>query len=76
MSFNIPRYIVWSSDRVDTNDPYQRQWLLLQILMRGCAQDIRALDLREVERELDYLDLPADIYSLWKHFLESRHVIK
>lgn len=73
MAVNIPRYIVWSTDKVDTSDPFQRRWLLRQILTHGRAQDIRALDLQGVKRELDHLDLPPELYSLWKRFLESQY---
>ena len=71
-----PRYIVWSTDQVDTADPFQRRWLLRQILMHGKAQDIRQLDVDEIERELESLNLPADIYRLWHDFLEARHAGK
>jgi hypothetical protein len=69
----VPRYIVWSTDRIDTADPFQRRWLLRQILTHGRAEDVRALDMQEVERELETLDLPPHLYSLWKNFLESEH---
>jgi len=69
----VPRYIVWSTDRIDTADPFQRRWLLRQILTHGRAEDVRALDMQEVERELETLDLPPHLNSLWKHFLESEY---
>ncbi len=69
----IPRYIVWSTDRIDTADPFQRRWLLRQILTHGRAEDVCALDLQEVRRELETLDLPQHLYSLWKYFLESEY---
>ncbi|MCC7352216.1 MAG: hypothetical protein IT330_00560 [Anaerolineae bacterium] len=72
MSPDIPRYIVWSTDRLDLNDPFQRRWLLRQILTHGKMADIRALDLDEVARELEALNLPPHIYSLWKRYLEVR----
>ena len=71
MAVNIPRYIVWSTDKIDTADPFQRRWLLRQVLTHGRMQDIHALDLQEIRRELDALDLPPHLYSLWKQFLES-----
>ncbi len=73
MDGNPPRYIQWSTDHIDTNDPFQRRWLLCQILMHGRAEDIRKLDLNEVSRELDRLNLPAEIYNLWSAFLETRN---
>jgi hypothetical protein len=69
----VPRYIVWSTDRIDTADPFQRRWLLRQILTHGRAEDVRALDMQEVERELETLDLPPHLYGLWKRFLESKY---
>jgi hypothetical protein len=71
-----PRYIVWSVDRVNTTDPFQRRWLLRQILLHGRAQDIRLLDLAEVERDLDSLGLPPDLYRLWHNYLRARHAGK
>jgi hypothetical protein len=70
---NFPRYIVWSTDRIDMNDPFQRRWYLRQVLLHGKAQDIRELDLDDVEQELDSLDLPAEIDRLWRGFLEYHH---
>jgi len=74
MEKEIPRYIVWSTDAVDQNDPFQRRWLLRQVLMHGRAEDIRRLDFDEIERELDQLNLPSEIDSLWRNYLEYRHV--
>jgi hypothetical protein len=71
MGQEIPRYIVWSTDQVDQSDPFQRRWLLRQILTHGRAEDIRALDWDEIRRELDYLDLPQDIDSLWRILLRG-----
>ncbi len=72
----LPRYIVWSVDRIDTADPFQRRWLLRQILLHGRAQDIRLLDLTEVERDLDSLGLPPDLHRLWHSYLRTRHARK
>jgi hypothetical protein len=69
MGNEIPRYIVWSTDHIDQSDPFQRRWLLRQILTHGKTEDIRALDWDEIKRELDYLDLPQEIDSLWRTIL-------
>ena len=74
MDGEFPRYIVWSIDQVDQKDPFQHRWLLRQVLVHGRAEDIRNLDFDEIERELDQLDLPSDINSLWRNFLEYRRV--
>ena len=66
-----PRHIVWSTDRLDLSDPFQHRWYLRQVIMHGRSDDIRALDFQEVRQELDALDLPSDLYQLWKKFLES-----
>ena len=69
----IPRHIGWSTDHVDTSDPFQRRWLLRQTLAYGVDDDIRALNLHEVERELESLDLPPPAHDLWKSYVEYRH---
>lgn len=69
-----PRHIVWSTDTIDLSDPFQRRWYIRQVLLHGRAEDIQTLDLDEVETLLDDLDLPPDLYALWKMFLEQRHV--
>jgi hypothetical protein len=68
-----PRHIAWNTDAVDLADPFQRQWYIRQVLLNGTAQDIRTLDLDEVERLLDELGLPAHLHSLWSRFLATRH---
>jgi hypothetical protein len=70
--FHPSRHIVWSTDQLDLADPFQRRWYLTQVLLHGRAEDIRQLDLSEVERELDNLHLPRHIARLWKRFLEQR----
>lgn len=72
--FHPPRHIVWSTNQVDLSDPFQRRWYLRQVLTHGRAEDIRSLDLEEIRSELDELDLPPEVYSLWKSFLISHHV--
>jgi hypothetical protein len=72
--FHPPRHIVWSTNQVDLSDPFQHRWYLRQVLTHGRAEDIRSLDLEEIRRELDELDLPPEVYSLWKSFLISHHV--
>jgi len=73
MERQIPRYIVWSTDHLDLDDPFQKRWYLRQVLVYGRAEDIRTLDFVEIERELDHLNLPADIDRLWRSYLEWRH---
>jgi hypothetical protein len=70
MIVHPPRYLVWSTDAVDLSDPFQKRWLLRQTLMHGRAEDVRALKLMDIEQELDQLDLPMEIESLWRRYLE------
>ena len=72
MPFVPPRRIVWSTDTVDLDDPFQRTWYIRQVLLHGRMEDLRTLDLGEVERLLDELDLPPHIHSLWKDFFQWR----
>jgi hypothetical protein len=71
MKIKPPRHIVWSTDTVDLDDPFQRCWYLKQVLTHGLAKDIRQLNLHEVAAELDNLNLPRDVYALWKTYLKE-----
>jgi hypothetical protein len=68
-----PTYIVWSTDHVDLSDPFQRRWYIQQVLTHGREEDIKTLDIEEIERIFDELILPPDVHSLWKMYLEYRH---
>lgn len=72
MFIHPPHNIVWSTDAVDLSDPFQRKWYIRQVLLHGLAQDIRTLNLEEVASLLEDLNLPPDLYRLWKTFLETR----
>ena len=61
-----------TAQHLDLTDPFQRGSYLRQVLLHGRTADIRTLDLADVERELDALQLPTEIWQLWKHFLERR----
>ena len=76
MSITPPRHIVWSTDKVNLNDPFQRKWYIRQVLTHGRAEDLTTLDLDEVAQLLDDLDLPSHVYSLWKRFLETRRAAR
>ncbi len=76
MITNVPHYIVWSTDRLQLDDPFQRRWLLKQTLTHGRAEDIRKLSLAEIALELENLNLPEEVYSLWKRYLEYCDVRK
>jgi hypothetical protein len=70
MIVHPPRHLVWSTDAIDLSDPFQKRWLLRQILMHGRADDVRALKIEEIRLELEQLDLPKEIDSLWRRYLE------
>jgi hypothetical protein len=70
MIVHPPRHLVWSTDAVDLSDPFQKRWLLRQTLMHGRAEDICMLKIEEIRRELDQLNLPKEIDSLWWRYLE------
>jgi hypothetical protein len=74
MIVHPPRHLVWSTDTVNLSDPFQKRWLLRQTLMHGRAEDVRALNLADVKQELDRLDLPKEIESLWRRYLEYANV--
>lgn len=71
----IPRHIVWSfdgADQLDLNRPENRAWWIKQVLMHGRMEDIRTLDLDEVERVLPDLYLPRPIKKLWSDYFAKR----
>lgn len=70
MIVHPPRHLVWSTDTIDLSDPFQKRWLLRQTLMHGRAEDVRALEIEEIRRELNRLNLPKEIESLWQRYLE------
>jgi hypothetical protein len=76
MSIHPPRHVVWSTDTINEQNPFQRRWLLQQTLIHGRMEDIRKLRIQDIANELDNLNLPEDIHSLWKKYLEYRHVGK
>ena len=65
-----PRHLVWSTDTINLRDPFQKRWLLRQTLTHGRAEDICALNLVDIKREFDQLELPKEIESLWRRYLE------
>ena len=67
-----PRHLVWSTDRLDLADPFQRKWYIRQVIEHGRAEDVAGLDLDEVAHLLDELNLSAQLYSLWARLLEVR----
>jgi hypothetical protein len=50
MAANFPRHIVWSTDKLDPRDPFQRRCAVRQHLTHGTAQDIGAVDPEEIKK--------------------------
>ena len=71
-----PRHIVWSTERLDLADPFQRKWYIRQVIEHGRSEDIAQLDLAEVASLLDELHLPLHLHNLWARFLASRHAAR
>lgn len=66
------RYIVWSKDNLDLQDPFQREWHLTQVLLHGRADDVAAIDWNEVRTLLPKLQLPAYVRSLWESYFSAQ----
>jgi hypothetical protein len=71
MAYYSPRHIVWSTNKLDLRNSFQKRWLLRQTLMHGIALDIRGLDFKEIKRCLDDLNLPDEIDRLWRRYFAA-----
>ncbi len=67
-----PRYIVWSTDKIEPSNSFQHRWYIRQVLLHGRAEDIRTLNLKEVAQLLNDLPLPIHIRRLWENFLKVK----
>lgn len=65
------RYIVWSKNEIDLNDPFQKKWYINQVLIHGRAEDVALLDWDEVKKLLPDLNLPPEIKSLWEDYFNA-----
>jgi len=70
------RYIVWSKDKIDLRDPWQKKWYIKQVLINGRTEDIALLKWKEIEHILPELDLPTDIKNLWEDYFNVKRKIK
>ena len=72
-----PKHIVWSTDKIDLSDSFQRRWYIQQVLVHGRAEDItellRTTNLDEIASILDEPSIPEDVRSLWRLFLEKNN---
>jgi len=62
------RYIVWSKDKIDLRDAWQKKWYIKQVLINGRTEDIVLLDWEEVKCILHELELPLYIKNLWEDY--------
>lgn len=65
------RYIVWSTNEVDLEDPFLKIWFIKQVLTHGRSEDIAALDWEEIRTLMPELDLPRDIAALWEDYFNA-----
>ena len=67
------KYIVWSTIKeIDLEDPWQKKWYIKQVLTRGRAEDIAALDWEELKKLIPELDLPGDVKRLWENYFNAQ----
>jgi len=66
------RYIVWSKDKIDLRDPWQKKWYIKQVLINGRTEDIALLKWKEIKSILPELDLPPDIKNLWEDYFNVK----
>jgi hypothetical protein len=50
-----------------------RRWYVARVLARGGAEDIRAVGIETIERELPHLNLHPVIRSFWTWYFGERH---
>ena len=65
------RYIVWSTDKIDLRDPWQKKWYIKQVLINGRAEDIALLNWEEIKCLLRELELPLYIKNLWEDYFNA-----
>lgn len=66
------RYIVWSKNEIDLQDPFQKKWYYKQVLTHGRAEDVAAIDWEEIKKYLPGLNLPAHIERLWESYFDAQ----
>lgn len=69
---HIKRYIVWSKNEIDLDDPFQRKWYVKQVLTHGKAEDVASLDWEEIKILLPDLNLPPHIERLWNKYFNAQ----
>jgi hypothetical protein len=66
------RYLVWSKNDIDLEDPFQHKWYIRQVLINGRAEDVASIDWDEIKTYLPELNLPANINRLWESYFNAR----
>ena len=66
------RYIVWSKNKIDLNDKWQKKWYIKQVLTYGRSEDVAQLDWEEIRMMLDELNLTPDIKRLWENYFNVK----
>jgi len=66
------RYIVWSTNKINLKDKFQRKWYIAQVLQHGRSEDIALLDWQEIENLLPDLHLPSHIKNLWEVYFYDK----
>lgn len=66
------RHVVWSKDEIDLQDPFQKQWYYRQVLIHGRAEDVAAIDWKEIEEYLPRLNLPPHIHRVWTTYFNAQ----
>jgi hypothetical protein len=66
------RYIVWSKDKIDLRDPFQKKWYFRQVLMNGRSEDVASIDWEEIKKHLPDLNLPPTIKRLWESYFNAQ----
>ena len=68
----LKRYIVWSTNNIDINNPFQRKWYIKQVLTYGRTEDILSLDWQEIKNLLPEIELSNHIKSLWETYFATQ----
>lgn len=64
------RYIVWSENNIDFDDPWQRKWYIQQVLTHGWAEDIAELNREEIKKLRSELNLQREVRCLWEDYFD------
>jgi len=66
------RYIVWSKNEIDLEDPWQRKWYIQQVLTHGRSEDVAQIDWLEISMVLAEISLPQEVRGLWEDYFNAK----